>query len=359
MSRDKILRRWESEIRIKIANAKNMRHPILIDTIPAYLDNLAQALTPDHPRDRASDYSTLAQEHGGERARVSPYDPDDIIQEYQILNQVIIDCLEDEVDLTRAEKLVIQHSVDGALKEAVTAFALVQASIREQFIATLTHDLRNPIGVIQMAAELAFDELHDPVVLKDLLQRIVTNAKRADGMIQDLLDTTVVKGGGRLVLEIAETNMLELVTAVVNEAKVTYGDRFKIVGEPVIGYWDRDTLRRALENLIGNAVKYGCAKREITLQIKSCQSRLLMSVHNEGNPIPVAEQEAIFQIFRRADQAKSGEKKGWGLGLPMVRGVAESHGGSLIVDSSEERGTTFMVDIPLDSRPFQDASAVN
>jgi len=82
---------------------------------------------------------------------------------------------------------------------------------------------------------------------------------------------------------------------------------------------------------------------------------MILTVHNEGEPIPADQFESIFQVFRRADAAKEGGKDGWGIGLPYVRSVAESHGGSVAVDSAVRRGTTFTIDIPVDSRPFQDA----
>ena len=81
----------------------------------------------------------------------------------------------------------------------------------------------------------------------------------------------------------------------------------------------------------------------------------MLSVHNEGEPIPPDQMESIFQLFVRAEAAKEGNKEGWGIGLPYVRSVAESHGGSVTVDSAAPRGTTFMMDIPRDARPFQDA----
>jgi signal transduction histidine kinase len=82
---------------------------------------------------------------------------------------------------------------------------------------------------------------------------------------------------------------------------------------------------------------------------------MLLSVHNQGDPIPPDQVESVFQVFRRAKAAKEGNKQGWGIRMPYVRSVAESHGGSIDLDSAEERGTTFAIDIPLDSRPFQNA----
>ena len=81
----------------------------------------------------------------------------------------------------------------------------------------------------------------------------------------------------------------------------------------------------------------------------------MLSVHNEGTPIAAEEIEDIFQFYQRARAAAQGKKEGWGIGLTFIRAVAESHGGSVTVDSSLERGTTFLIDIPIDARPFPDA----
>jgi signal transduction histidine kinase len=121
------------------------------------------------------------------------------------------------------------------------------------------------------------------------------------------------------------------------------------------GWWDRGALKRAVENLISNAIKYGCPHTPVTVRTDEVHERLMLSVHNEGDPIPADEQECIFQMYRRAESAKNSVKQGWGIGLPYVRAVAESHGGSIGVDSGAGRGTTFIIDIPLDGRLFRDA----
>jgi signal transduction histidine kinase len=105
--------------------------------------------------------------------------------------------------------------------------------------------------------------------------------------------------------------------------------------------------------MIGNALKYG-GGTPIRIVWGSDHGRAYLSVHNEGDPIPPDQIESVFQVFRRATAAKQGKAQGWGIGLPYVRSVAESHGGSIDVDSSPERGTTFTINMPLDARPFQD-----
>jgi signal transduction histidine kinase len=106
---------------------------------------------------------------------------------------------------------------------------------------------------------------------------------------------------------------------------------------------------------MGNALKYGAPDSPIRVKIDQVDDRVMLSVHNEGEPIPFEQMESIFQVFRRANAAKEGDIEGWGIGLPYVRSVAESHGGSVEVDSAVGRGTTFIIDIPLDPRPLQNA----
>jgi signal transduction histidine kinase len=121
------------------------------------------------------------------------------------------------------------------------------------------------------------------------------------------------------------------------------------------GWWDREAIKRAIENMVGNAVKYGAPHTPIRLKVESQNERVFLSVHNQGDPIPPEQIEGIFQVFGRAVAAKEGNKEGWGIGLSYVRNVAESHGGSVAVDSAAGRGTTFMIDIPKDATPFKDA----
>jgi signal transduction histidine kinase len=112
-----------------------------------------------------------------------------------------------------------------------------------------------------------------------------------------------------------------------------------------------------MENLLSNAVKYGDDGEPVEITVIQELARIRVSVHNHGAPIPPEQLESIFQIYRRAQAAK-GHREGWGIGLPYARRVAESHGGSIIVSSSAEAGTTFTLDIPIDARPFEGAPSV-
>jgi signal transduction histidine kinase len=110
-------------------------------------------------------------------------------------------------------------------------------------------------------------------------------------------------------------------------------------------------LRRALGNLIENAVKYGRDDSQITIGVAELQGRLMLSVHNYGEPIPPEALPHLFVAFQRRAADKTA-KPGWGLGLMHVQAIAQAHGGSVTVESSDERGTTFTIDILVDPREW-------
>jgi signal transduction histidine kinase len=352
--RETVLKEWQTRVRAAIGQARSLSEPLLVDTLPALFDNIAEALTPDYPRTSAGvPATTVASEHGGERARMTNYDVAAVISEYQLLRSTLMDVLrQHDVPLTKEDLHTIGSSFDATVKEAVTAFALVQSAFRERFVNALMHDLRNPLGAISIAAEL-ISHSNDLPTIHAHSSRINASVERMERMIHDLLDTVVFQRGERLRLHLSSINMLELVKDVCDEAAAVHGPRLSVLGESVKGWWDEDAIKRALENLIGNAVKYGASNTPITIKITSYHERVALSVHNEGQAIPPDQIESVFQVYQRAKLAKEGNKQGWGIGLPYVRSVGESHGGTIGVDSADERGTTFIIDMPIDARPYQ------
>ena len=106
--RDTVFAEWETRVRASLAKARALSHPILVDTLPVFYDNIAQAVTPGYPRPTAVDGTTLASEHGGERARITAYDHEALIDEYQLFRWVIFKVLDREgVALTSQDILAI------------------------------------------------------------------------------------------------------------------------------------------------------------------------------------------------------------------------------------------------------------
>lgn len=356
--RDQVIDAWRQAARETLCKAGELPDPILQNTLPTFYEHLARLLTQEFYQASGVDVAVIAQEHGGERARLSGYDTTTLIREYQLFRQVLFRMLhQGGVQLTHEQREAIATSIDSAIRESVTAFALIQSALREQFIAALTHDLRTPLSNVSVAAQVIESRAPSDDIRR-LAERIVANAQRIEAMTRDLLDSMVFDGGSRLPLHIEEFDLAMLAYEVAQQEMERSAVEVRVEFESVLGHWCRASLQRALENLLGNAIKYRAPGSPIVVKVGSDGQRVQLSVHNEGEPIPAEELESIFQVYRRARAGKC-TKDGWGVGLPYARRVAESHGGSIIVTSSAAEGTTFLIDIPMDARPFGNAPVVN
>ncbi|AKU96987.1 Sensory box histidine kinase/response regulator [Labilithrix luteola] len=244
-------------------------------------------------------------------------------------------------------------SLVASLNQKVDALR-VERELRERFVSVLAHDLRGPLSAVKMATSLLTMTPDGQLpTLDEQAKRIGRNIDRADRMVRDLLDANRIHAGERLPLQLAQCDLVAMARATIEELTELHGARFVLTGEEhTFGVWSEEELRRSLWNLATNAIKYGAAGRPITVRIDATGDRVLLSVHNEGVPIPEEEQERLFVPFARARATHAGGPRGWGLGLTLVRGTAEAHGGRATV-KSDATGTAFSMDLPRDARPFQ------
>ncbi|MEW6056477.1 MAG: ATP-binding protein [Bdellovibrionota bacterium] len=226
-----------------------------------------------------------------------------------------------------------------------------ERELRDRFVAALTHDLRGPITAAKTSAQILrryIDRVDDR---ERSLVRIEDSLNRADTMIEDMLDANRIQAGQKLPLHIESFDMVSLAKDVVEELKVVSNHPIEFEArESISGFWCRRGIRRVMENLVTNAIKYGSPRRPVSVQLVHERGSLKLTVHNEGNPIRGANQDHLFQPFQRGDQAEHSGQKGWGIGLTLVKGIVEAHGGQVTWASSSEAGTTFTVSLPLDAR---------
>lgn len=230
-----------------------------------------------------------------------------------------------------------------------------ERGLRELFVAVLAHDLRGPLAAARTAAHmLVHGEALPPGDEHELEDSIDRNIQRMDSMISNLLDVSRVRSDQRLPLQLGPCCLATIAAEVVEELTRAFGRDFRTeLDDSVCGTWSAEDLRRALWNLGANAAKYGAPEKPVTVTVKNTPDGARLCVHNCGPSIAAEDQARLFEPFARTADAEASLTSGWGLGLFLVRECAQAHGGQVSVTSTEAEGTTFALDLPLDSTPFQ------
>ncbi len=227
----------------------------------------------------------------------------------------------------------------------------------ELFVDVLAHDLRGPLGTALLATEMLRDaEAERPASL----QRLDRSLHRIEQMVTDLLDAHRIAAGEALSLRAGDAQIERIAADVVEaldprqRSRVVVGARGRTRGA-----FDAELVRRAVWNLVVNALKYGATDALVNVDINGDGHGFVVAVHNEGSPIPLAEQKTLFKPFARAGgaQAKHAGPSGWGLGLSLVAGCAAAHRGAVSIDSGAD-GTTFRLTIPWQAASTQEASPI-
>ena len=353
-NKEKILRHWEDRCLKEVPSAGTSTFLALRDSLPIYLDHLSEALATNRKTDfrsifaRDEESTRIGKLHGADRASNRSYILTEVIFEYHILREVLFDVLESVTPLDRAQRNIVLDSIEQAVNDAAVEFSEVHADIQQTFINTLTHDLKNPITAAKTNAEIVLGQPDTSETSLKSTKKIIGSLNRLTSMIHDLLDSSRIRAGEPLSLQLAECDLDCVIHNVVDEMAIIHGDRFVLDSKgPVIGKWDCDALRRTVENLLGNAVKYGAPDTAITLRLRTGTKNIELTVHNEGPPIPEMEIPILFGKYQRAKGAHEGTKTGWGLGLTLVKGVVEAHKGKVRVESADGKGTSFIFEIPL------------
>lgn len=251
----------------------------------------------------------------------------------------------DEIDLIASLAALLSSAIElTAAEEQLRAAAVM----RDDLLAIVSHDLRNPLfAIISAAAVLAEEaERTDPATLAQCVKIIDRNGRRMAGMIKDLLDFERLRGAG-LSVELGPHPLGPLVDEAVEmihpQARERSQQLTSLCPVGAVAWLDRERTLQVLSNLLGNAVKFTPEGGTIAVTVEALPGEIHLAVRDSGPGIPA---EDLAHIFDRYWQAKRSDRRGIGLGLPIVKGLVDAQNGRLWVESEAGRGTTFHFALP-------------
>ncbi|HEY3505070.1 MAG TPA: ATP-binding protein [Actinocatenispora sp.] len=223
------------------------------------------------------------------------------------------------------------------------------ARVRRDFVANVSHELKTPVGALQLLGEALVDALDDPAAARRFAERIAHESSRLGRLVTELLELSRLQGAeplpdplpvaaDRIVAEVVDRTRT---TAQAKEITVaTAGRRGLTV------YGNETQLATALANLVENAIAYSPDGTTVTIDVRRRSEAVLVSVTDQGIGIEPHDLDRIFERFYRADKARSRATGGTGLGLAIVKHIATNHGGRVDVTSTVGRGSTFTLRLP-------------
>lgn len=230
--------------------------------------------------------------------------------------------------------------------------------LRDEFLASISHDLKNPLGAIKGQAQLLQRKAkrENQLTAERLIKGLTTIdslATKMTAQIDELLDVAGLQAGQHLELNRQSTDLVALAQRVADECQQITEHvelRVEVMAPEIIGNWDQVRLARVLSNLFENAIKYSPHETIVTVVVKAEERAgdtwAILDVRDQGIGIPESELVRIFERFYRASNA-AGQSKGTGLGLASSRQIVEQHGGTITVRSQPGKGSTFTVHLPI------------
>ncbi|WP_422402622.1 ATP-binding protein [Pseudomonas sp. GZD-209] len=247
-----------------------------------------------------------------------------------------------------ANHLKSQRAMDVAQGKLRLTYAASEdrALFAEQMIGIVSHDLRNPLAAIKMAANLLARKPFDSKTLQTV-GHITHSVDRAQRLVADLLDFTLVQVGRGIAVTREPVDLHMLVEECLDELRLVFPGHELIHQMAGQGEFraDSDRLYQLLGNLIANAIAYGATNGSVTVESRISDEEVILAVHNVGTPIPAELLKDLFEPMIRGSHDNAGLRS-IGLGLFIVREIVRAHSGEVIVASSAEKGTTFTASFP-------------
>jgi len=242
--------------------------------------------------------------------------------------------------------------------EDVTESRRVEA-VRRDFVANVSHELKTPVGAMQLLAEALQGAGEDPQAVRRFADRVHHEAGRLGRLVQELLDLSRLQGADPLPNP-EPVALDEVLAEAVDRSRTAAAARgIDVVRGGSQGQWvlgSESQLVTAVGNLVENAVAYSPDHTRVALAVRAAGAQVEVSVTDQGIGIAEKDLERVFERFYRSDPARSRATGGTGLGLAIVKHVATNHGGEVSVWSVEGSGSTFTLRLPAAPRSGRDST---
>lgn len=277
----------------------------------------------------------------------------EVVSEYRALRASVLRLWQAAVhdfDERDMQDLVrFNESIDQSLAEAVRSYTRRVDESRELFLATLGHDLRAPLNLMMLSADVLVRSGQLDGKNTQIALRMAASGRVMSGMIHDLLDFTRTRLGAGMPLSVTPSDLGSLCQEVLDEFRAAHPGRslhFKRAGD-LTGQWDAARLRQVLSNLIGNAIEHGDEGAPIEIVTRGEDSTIFLMITNPGPVIAPSALPTLFDPFVRVPSMhRLNKHAGIGLGLYIAREIVTAHSGTITVASSEASGTVFTVRLP-------------
>lgn len=247
-----------------------------------------------------------------------------------------------DVTERRRTASALQAALDGA-RQAVRS--------RDDLVALVSHDLKNPLNTMLMGISILEGKTGDQS--RELLKMMTRQAQRMNKMVDELLDAAQLQAGQPLSFQLRATDLVSVTRALVEEYQHLAPEHrieLRLASEPVVGTWDPKRIERVVNNLLSNAIKYSPGGGTVHVVVSTAQEGgtiwASLRITDEGMGIPANDLGRIFEWYSRGENARQSQIDGTGIGLAGARDIVQQHGGTIAVESSEGQGSIFTVKLP-------------
>ena len=354
-NKTQILANWRRDARL-LASARQLDIPTLDDHIPAFLEELIKILAAEEGKRVGQVHATGSPPAHGLQRLEDGFDVNEVVTEYNILRDVLQDVVESQgLTLHGRASRIINWVLDSAIGLAVETYAKYQAvelqKRREEHLAFIVHDLRTPLQALVLAsleleAATQTAQSNDTDEILDVLKR---NLGRLNILVSKVSEEQInmMSGGGHKLVQ-RPIDLAPLVKNLIRDIRplCESGDVRIISSIPgdLVVYADAPMLTQIFQNLVSNAIRFSPGG-EINVGARRVEGRIECWVQDNGDGIPADRIDRIFDILETDPDPK---KSGTGLGLAIVKQAVEAHGGKIIVESQDQKGTTFRFTLPVE-----------